>query len=126
MQEPTATQHGDVRVAVQHTEVQPLLLGQVVEVPVERCLVAEGVRRPDLDARTVLGDAADLAEHVVRFLDVFEEVRGEDLVDRCVVERIAVLGEVEHVVDVGSVDEVEADEPGLLGLAAAQVDPYRA
>ena len=59
---------------------------------------------------------------MVRFLDVLEEVRGEDLVDGVVREGERIGGEVEDVVDLLTGEHVETHEPGALGVAAAEIE----
>jgi hypothetical protein len=93
-----------------------------MQVTVKECLAGEGIRGPELDTRAVLADPPDLAKDVIRLLDVLEKVRRKDGVDGPVLERIAVLGQVEDVVDLGPVDVVEPYEPLFLGAAATEID----
>ena len=110
---------------MRETEVDPHLLGDPVEVPVEERLVRERVRRPELDARAVAAHSPDLAEDVVRTVDVLEEVRGEDLVDGIVRERERIGGEIDDVIDLGTGKHVEPDESLTAGASAAEIDAQR-
>ena len=98
---PPSLQHRGVDVTVRHSEVQPHLLRDSVEMSVQERLVRKGVRSPEFDSGTIAARAPDLPEQMVRAVDVLEEVRREDFVDRVIREWERVNGEVEHVVDRG-------------------------
>ena len=124
VQQPVPSQHGGVHVTVRQTQMTPHLFGDAMQVPVEEGLVGPGVRRPELDPGAVLADAPDLAEDVVRLLDVLEEMGRVHLIDGGVVEGVAVRREVENMVDLLRGKEVEPHEPGPLGVAAPQIHSY--
>jgi hypothetical protein len=58
--------------------MHPLLFGEEMAVTVEKRTVAKRIRGPKLDTCAVLADSPDLAEDVIRLLEVLEEMRRED------------------------------------------------
>src|SRR4030095_12674183 len=117
------------RVVVLREEVAGLEEVELVEegpMRVEEGLVAPGVRRPDLEGRSVRGDAADLVEDERLRREVLETVRREDGGDAPVGEREPIALEVDDVIDARARFAIDTDVALPLRSAAADVDPEHA
>src|SRR5262249_3822893 len=91
------------------THVKVLILVVERSVPEHECRVLPRVGCPQLQARPVLANPADLSEEELRVPEVLEAVGGEDVLDASVIERKPICFEIHDVIDPWRGDHVDTD-----------------